>query len=200
MITLSYCKEEDVDELYDVYSKIFSNKTYKLDNLKDYIKNIPNSVLIGKHNNKIISHLFCHPMNIDEYDKALMWHWHKYFNPNGKYLYFWGAGILPEYRTNYNLASYSMCEQIKNNIQKYKNIEKSILLVDNNNKKTNRWHYLVGYDVSYVINNVLLDNVSTNMCVLELNLKEHLSQYGLDRIKRCYGYIKYGVHPTIIGV
>lgn len=197
-VILKYCEKEELTELYDVYNKIYNNTIFKLEHLEYYFNNVPKSVLIGKVNNKIVSHLFCHPMNIDAYENAINWVNPKYYNPNGKYLYFWGAGILPEYRTKYNLASSSMITQVDCNINTYKNIEKSILYVDYNNKRLHNWHYLMGYNVVHIINNVKLSDKITHYCVMELDLKSHLQENGYSLMKKYYGHVNSGIEPKFI--
>jgi len=190
---IKYAKYEDLKELYAVYTSIFNDTLMTFEKLEKYFFSIPESIIIGTVDNKIVSHIFSHPINNINYEECNYWSDEKYYDSNGKYLFLWGVGILKEYRTIYNISSFGACISIKLNIEKYNNIEKTITVVLNSNKKMQRPHMILGYDVKYVLN-----GKTDHALVLEFDVKDHILKYGYDRIKRVYGYINNGNNPKFI--
>lgn len=198
-VIIRFAKAEDLVELFSVYENNYPNNELTLDFFKQYLEKIPKSILIGLVNNKIVAHLFCHPMNIDNYENCHIWNSYDYFNKDGKYLYIWGAGILKEYRTNFNFSWAVQNKQIEYNLQTYKNIQKSILTTVTHNKKLYRWHLLAGYEPVYVKNNIITKSGETiHLCILEFNLKQHIVEFGYEKLKRIYGFVNTGIIPKYI--
>lgn len=195
---LRFTEKSDLNELYEVYLKNYPGSRYSLTQINEYFDSIPNSILIGLVDNKIVAHLFCHPINIsDNYELAIEWDNPKYFNPNGSHLYIWGAGILKEFRTTYNFAWTVQNKQFEYNLNKYPSIKKSVLHTITD-KKLYGWHLLAGYTVEYVINNVLINGEKKHLVVLEFDLRKHIEQYGYAKLKRIYGYVNTGIIPQFI--
>jgi hypothetical protein len=194
---LKFCEKSDLNELYDVYLKNHPLSKYSLDNLIEYFDNVPNSILLGFVDNKIVAHLFCHPITVTDYDQCNEWGHFKYFDPNGDYLYIWGAGILKPYRTTYNFAWTVQNKQIEYNLNKYKNIQKSILHTIND-PKLYRWHLLAGYKPVYVKNFVKIGDEIKNLIVLEFELRDHVEQNGYKELKKCYGNVNSGIVPQFL--
>lgn len=198
-IIIRFAKENDLNKLYEVYSKTLPNTFFTINDLKNYFNIIPNSILIGLIDNKIVAHLFCHPIKIEDYNDTLLWSNPKYYNPNGDGLLVWGAGILQEYRTNYNFAWSIHNKLVETSFNTYKNIEKLITYVFYTDKPIIRWHGIVGYQVVNIINGINMpDNSINHLYVLELDLKSHLKEYGFSRMKRVYGFVNNGIIPEFL--
>ena len=194
---LKFCEKSDLDELYEVYLKNHPTSNYSLKNFNEYFDNVPNAMLLGFVDGKLVAHLFCHPIKIDDYTKCNDWGTYQYFNPEGDYLYIWGAGILKEYRTRYNFAWSVQNKQMEYNLNKYKTIQKSILhTVDN--PKLYKWHLLAGYIPAYVVNFVKIGDEIKNLIVLEMELRKHVEEHGYKELKRIYGYVNTGIIPQFI--
>lgn len=195
---LRFANKADLNELYDVYLKNYPGlPTYSFKDLSEYVESISDSVLIGLVDNKIVAHLFCHPIIPNDYEDAINWYKAKYFNPNGTHLYIWGAGILKEFRTKYNFTWTVQNKQFEHNLNKYKTIKNSILCTINE-RKLYGWHLLAGYTPQYVINNVFMESQMRHLIVLEFELRKHIETYGYDKLKRYYGYVNSGIIPEFI--
>lgn len=194
---LKFAEKSDLNELYQVYLQNYPGTSYSLNDLNEYFDAIPNAILIGLVDNKIVAHLFCHPINVNSYEFAHLWYLPKYFNTNGSYLYIWGAGILKEYRTTHNFAWTVQNKLFEYNLNKYKSITKSILYTVTD-RKLYAWHLLAGYKLKYVINDVVINKELKHLAVLEFELRHHVEQNGYNRLKRIYGYVNTGIIPQFI--
>jgi hypothetical protein len=193
---IKFAKKENLKELLDVYSISFPNTPITLEYLEKYLECIPNSILLGLIDDKIVAHLFMHPINNLNYDNFLYWSNYNSFDSNGEYLLIWGAGILKQYRTVFNFAWSIQNKLLEESLKTYKNVKYSITYVYSKTKLVTKWHLNFGYEIINVLNNVPSSTTDKDhVHILKMPIREHVNMYGFERLKRNYGYVSEGSIP-----